>query len=343
MKTPVRILLIVVCALLLIATPFVVSSPVMLPEVQERIQFSEEDEADFGRLFFSTAAAEGELEVESVPQGEGLNPPPAEWELPLDDFTIPPAPAAAGFTENSYEDETIRVTLEEISEEQVKWVIVRIQLSSPSQLRTAYSKKAANISSMAKKNNAVVAINGDYVFNDPAKTTFEVRMGKEIRKDGNGLKDMLVIDDRGDFHLFKNSEGLFERGKNKKWTYIYQEPVVNAFTFGPALVIDGVVQNMEERDYGYNRNGREPRAAIGQTGELSYVFVLAAATDRDGKTGVNHQELANKMAEIGCLQAFNLDGGGSAEIVFNGEIYRASPGGKERPQSDLIYACTLVP
>ena len=341
-----RVFLILICVLLIAWIPFVVSSPVMLPEVQDGIQFSDESYGDIGSLFFGKAYAEGEVEVEAVPQNEGLDPAPAEWELPLDDFVIPPQGAESNYSEEGYEDSTIRVTLEEIEEEQVRWVIARIQLSSPSQLRTAFSKKAATVSSMAKKNHAIIAINGDYLYNDPKKTTYEVRMGKEIRKDGNGLKDMLLIDDKGDFHIFRNSQGVFEKQKIKnreQWVYIYEGNVVNAFTFGPGLVIDGVVQNMEERDYGYNRNGREPRAAIGQTGELSYVFVLAAATDRDGKTGVNHQQLADMMGKIGCQQAFNLDGGGSAEIVFHDEIYRASPGGKERPQSDMIYVCTLVP
>lgn len=342
MKTPVRIILMVVCCALIALAPFVFSSPVMLPEVQEEIQFGGE-ETGLMRWLIPAAMAEETVEVETVPQGEGLNPAPAEWELPMDDFTAPPAPDASKFTETGYEDETIRVTLEKQAEEQVVWNIARIQLSSPSQLRTVYSKKNANVSNMAEKNNAVIAISGDYLNNDPQKTTFEVRMGKEIRKKGNGLKDMLIIDDQGDFHLFRNSEGVFQKNKKNQWEYIYEGSVVNAFTFGPALVIDGVVQDMEERDYGYNRNGREPRAAIGQTGPLSYIFLLAAATDRDGKTGVNHQELADKMGELGCTQAFNLDGGGTAEMVFNGEILRAAPGGKERAQSDIIYVGTLVP
>lgn len=342
MKTPVRIFLIIVCALMIALMPFIVSSPIMLEEVRDEIQFEDEGDEDFTALFFSKAFAEGAVEIESIPQNDGLNPVPVEWELPMDDFSKMPQPDASKFTENRYEDETIIVTLEEEEADQVKWIIARIQVSSPSQLRTAYSKSPATISKMAKTNNAVIAINGDYLENDPQKTTFEVRMGKEIRKKGNAKKDMLVIDEKGDFHLFKKSEGLFEKNSKNKWVYIYEGSVVNAFTFGPALVIDGEVQQVDE-GYGYNPNHLEPRSAIGQTGELSYVFVLAASTDRDGKTGVTHQQLAEKMGEIGCMQAYNLDGGGTAEIVFNGVIYRASPGDKERGQSDMIYVGTLVP
>ena len=312
----------------------------MLPEVQDEILFADDEEEEAGWFLIPHACAEGAVEVESIPEGDGLMPPPAEWELPMNDFTAPPKADSSRFTSNSYEDETLRVTLEEIEEEQVRWVIARIELSSPCQLRTAYAKPAALVSNMAAINNAVIAISGDYMDNNPKKTSYEVRMGKEYRRKSNRLKDMLVIDDQGDFHLYRNSEGLFEKKGNK---VIFDGTIVNAFTFGPALVIDGAVQSMGDREYGYNPDGREPRAAIGQTGKLSYVFVLASASDRNGKTGVNHQELANKMGEIGCLQAFNLDGGGTAEIVFNGEIYRASPGEKERAQSDMIYVGTLVP
>ena len=107
-------------------------------------------------------------------------------------------------------------------------------------------------------------------------------------------------------------------------------------------MIDGVEQDLEG-EYGYHPKAKEPRSAIGQTGKLSYVFVIAAATDRDGKTGVTHKELASFMHSLGCLHAFNLDGGGTAEMVMNGIIYKASPNSTERSQSDIIYIATCVP
>ena len=104
--------------------------------------------------------------------------------------------------------------------------------------------------------------------------------------------------------------------------------------------MDGAVRTVDA-EYGYNPNGREPRAAIGQTGRLSYV--LAIAEGRGESAGVTQQELANFMGELGCTQAFNLDGGNSAEMIFGETIYKGMPGGAERGLSDIIYFATAVP
>ena len=49
------------------------------------------------------------------------------------------------------------------------------------------------------------------------------------------------------------------------------------------------------------------------------------------------------MAELGCQQAYNLDGGNSAEMVFGDQIFKGMPGGDERSLSDIIYFATAVP
>ena len=116
--------------------------------------------------------------------------------------------------------------------------------------------------------------------------------------------------------------------------------MVQAYTFGPALVIDGEVRTVDS-EYGYNPNGKEPRAAIGQTGKLSYV--LAIAEGRGESSGVTQQKLADYMGALGCVQAFNLDGGNSAEMVFGETVYKGMPGGAERGLSDIIYFATAVP
>ena len=49
------------------------------------------------------------------------------------------------------------------------------------------------------------------------------------------------------------------------------------------------------------------------------------------------------MYSIGCVQAFNLDGGNSAEMVFGEQIIKGMPGGDERTLSDIIYFATMQP
>lgn len=64
--------------------------------------------------------------------------------------------------------------------------------------------------------------------------------------------------------------------------------------------------------------GRHPRAALGIAGGL----LLAVACDgrAPGDAGMTLGELAVQMAELGAERAINLDGGGSASLVCDGEL-----------------------
>ena len=292
MKMPLRILLILLCAILIIAIPFTVSSPNLLNDVKMELMNEGGEEIDFGKLFFSYARAEEEVEEEALDE-DGQNDSSfeahPEWKLPMD-FTVPPAPDAALYTEDSYEDETISVKLEhQEMDDGTKMHVAYIRIADPSQLRTGVanpekpaSTRTKTVRSMARNYNAVIALNGDN----------------------------------------------------------YTD--INAFTFGPALVKDGKLLELDE-DYGYNPNGREPRTAIGQMGPLSYVMVLIEAKDRSGKTGFSQGKLAEFMYNLGCVQAFNLDGGNSAEMVFGEQVIKGQPGGDERTLSDIIYFATMQP
>ena len=357
MKMPLRILLIILCAAMVMSLPFVVSAPNMLNDVKMELMNDgeDEDEIDFGRLFFSGALAENaetendseevtdeEFEVESFANGEFTSHP--EWALPYD-FTPGIEPDPVLYSESGYEDDTIRVSLEEQSmDDGTKMFIARIQISDPSQIRTGVanpekvgSTKARTVPAMAKIYNAVIAINGDNYIDKPEKTTFEYRMTKKIRSKANKTKDILVIDDQGDFHLFIRSKGIKDFPKELQES---GRKLINAFTFGPALVKDGELLDLDDK-YGYNPHGREPRAAIGQTGPLSYVLVIIQAQDRNGNTGMSQGKLAEFMYGLGCIQAFNLDGGNSAELVFGEKIVKGMKNGDDRTLSDIIYFASL--
>ena len=49
------------------------------------------------------------------------------------------------------------------------------------------------------------------------------------------------------------------------------------------------------------------------------------------------QELQQVFVEQGCQVAYNLDGGGSATMVLNGELVNKTSGSRERNVSDIVY------
>lgn len=274
---------------------------------------------------------------------------PAIEPLPMDLFSKGMLPDANGFVydENGdvirYEDASITVEMETRAEEKVTWRIAKVKIADASQLRTAIagnkisSSKTAYVTALAKKYNAVVAIGGDVYQNNPDAKTFEYRMGQAARKKSNKLRDILVTDENGDLHIFICSDAA----KMKQFLED-GHTIVNAFTFGPALVMDGECVPVPE-DYKYNPYGMDPRCAIGQTGPLSYVLVVAETKTRNGSEGVTMTQLADFMFyQMNCVQAYNLDGGNSAEMVVNNKMYMFESH-NERDVNDIIYFASAVP
>ncbi len=263
------------------------------------------------------------------------------YSLPQD-ASPAPAPNPAGYvSETAYEDETISVSLESQKIGDSVYNIARVTIAHPSQLRTALAgpygaKKTAKPLAMAEAANAVVAINGDYF--QYSSRGYTVRQGETYRKTVSTKQlDILIIDEAGDFHIIKKS--------SKKELAAFLDSghtPVNAFTFGPALVMDGQVQTIYN-SYGFSPQDRAPRVAIGQTGPLEYVLVMVDGRMDGYSKGITIKMLAEFMGELGCQQAFNLDGGGSASMVFGGKYFNKMDDKSARNISDIIYFASAVP
>jgi len=328
MKLPVKILLSLLCAAMVLAMPFVVSAPNMLEDAQWEMIDILDAEGESGLMSFLLPSARAEEEespyVLPVDMSPGMKPDPAL------------------FTDAGYEDDSIRVQMETryISDD-IIWRIAWVEIASPTHLRTGYAGKtvktnnsAAKVTEMAAKFNAVVAIGGDnYNANgEEAKHSFIIRMGEVRRTKLNRAKDILIIDENGDFHTFIKSQGAdtFEKDTGHQ--------IINAFMFGPALIHEGEIS--VDPGYGFNPNGHQPRTAIGQLDRLSYVMVVADNASADDYKGVTHQQLAEFMLELGCVEAYNLDGGNSSVMAFNGKIYNNKA--TERKIADIIYFASAV-
>ena len=317
-----RMLCIVLAAAIVLLIPFVMPSGAMLYE--EKLRLDEEMPTESGWLDWLLPNAHAEAAIAPLPM----------------DFSPGKQANPSLFTEQGYQDASITLRLETQDVDGVRWRVAYVDIKDPSQLRTAIagnpgSSRVAMISSMAENNNAIIAINANYMSNDPVKTSYEYRMGEKIRAKYNKIKDLLITDENGDLHVIVKSnaeevQAFLDQGHT----------IINAFTFGPALIKDNALLELDS-NYQYNPHGKEPRMAIGQMGPLSYVLVHA-----EGRTaaseGVTQIELADFMYNLGCSQAFNFDGGNSATMVYNGGFYQDRSGGNERAQSDMLYFATLV-
>ena len=217
--------------------------------------------------------------------------------------------------------------------------IIRIKVSHASQLRTAISKEAVGNSTsvtaeMASTKNAVVAINGEY-YSQREGAVFIVKQSNVIKSSPARSLHQLIIDTNGDFHITTS------RSDSESMIAQIGSSVYQGFTFGPALVVDGVATSYD--DYQFDADGDNPRAAIGQIGHLEYI-ICAVDGRNDENKGVTASQLADIMAQIGCTSAYNLDGGGSTSLYWHGQIINhMNYSGNQREISDIVYFASSYP
>ncbi|MBR6954417.1 MAG: phosphodiester glycosidase family protein [Clostridia bacterium] len=301
---------------------------------------------------FSLGAAEDALLMEDVTETDTdtslLSP------LPMD-FTPGYKASENYYTESGYEDSTLSVKIEKITREKAVYCVARVKIAHPSQLRTAVTAKGRTnkISTLARENNAVLAIGGEYFASDEGG--YIVRMGQvqQGRKKPYETRDLLCIDENGDFHILLRKRDAKINGKTKSINPDFTaqlkalteaHTLINVFDFGPALIIDGELLPTPD-SYSFNLEAREPRCAIGQVGPLEYVVVVVDTIthhDRSGKEGATSAEVAQFLLEEGCVQAYNLDGGNSSLMVYHGENYSDKTFNEERSVSDIIYFSTGI-
>ena len=104
---------------------------------------------------------------------------------------------------------------------------------------------------------------------------------------------------------------------------------------GPVLIQNGAIKitNYEEMKFtGKAINDRHPRTAMGYTKENKLIILVVEGRNPGVAEGVTLTELAELMLDLGCLEALNLDGGGSSCMLINGkETIKVSDAGGQRP------------
>ena len=112
-----------------------------------------------------------------------------------------------------------------------------------------------------------------------------------------------------------------------------------SFSPGPVLVKDGEATTLPKSFFIRTADDpayREPRTGIGQIGPLHYILIVVDGR-RDGYSeGMTLPEFQQLFVKHGVQFAFNLDGGGSTTLYFQGEVVNMPSSGDERRVSDIV-------
>ena len=238
-------------------------------------------------------------------------------------------------TENSYQDAHISIQIDTRRLDDTTVYIADVTLSSPEYLKTALAQNAygknvtETTSAIAARQSAILAINGDYY--GSRERGYVLRNGTLYRSTAAADQEDLVIFSDGSFAVI--DEGSISADS------LLQQGAMQVLSFGPALVADGEITVSQKDEVG-KAMVSNPRTAIGVVAPLHYLFVVS-----DGRTsqsaGLSLYELAQLMQSLGTQTAYNLDGGGSSTLYFNGTVVNnPTTNGRriqERSVSDIVY------
>lgn len=229
-------------------------------------------------------------------------------------------------TENSYTSPEVSITIDKVvageGSSQITYYVADIYVASLDNFKTytahgqmKYFDTQPAVE-MAAESNAIVAISGDFLTYQ--KTGFLVRNGQTYVADRNYSICALFPDGSMETHDYGsyNIQDILDRNPVQVWS------------FGPVLLdADGTVR--DKYDVSTAVSYPNPRCAIGYYEPGHYCFVTVDGR-QSHSVGMLIPQLAQVFQDLGCKSAYNLDGGGTAVMMFDGDkISKQSNGGRD--------------
>lgn len=219
-------------------------------------------------------------------------------------------------------------------------------------------------STQAQQAKALVAVNGGYfdMVGTPAKTYSLVLQNGKILRENIGLvhrgarqyfvtRSALGVDKDGKFSIawihhhdgkiyqFENPLSFVTGKAAPAVEYSREWNVENAIGGGPRLIQNGreKITYQEEVFFGagFPDDENYSRCAVGYTRENKLIFFITDSNPPDN-TGLTLHQLAQSLLQLGCVEAMNLDGGGSETLVVNGKVLNRPSDGEERPVTSIF-------
>lgn len=246
-----------------------------------------------------------------------------------------------------YVDDTLRleITRTQTTSPLMTYYLADIYLASGSSMYTvSYNEEKPGRTNglpqdMAKKHNVVYAQNGDFY-------SYRVSHGNYP---GNIVRDAKVLYSKSYSKMLYRvpnlaTIGFFPSGKaevNEAWEMSAKDYVERGATtvlaFGPLLMRDWETQDLSDKAFSH----KEPRSCFGIV-ETNHFVGLLVEGRKNHSDGATLAECAQILADFGCRDAINLDGGNTAAMLFMGESVQLSNNGgldeNDRSIPDILCA-----
>lgn len=238
-------------------------------------------------------------------------------------------------TDHSYSGPTVSIDIQTFTKESkgkttLTYYIADIYVADISCFRTAMAGDTYGVGfhesvlDMTMRNGGIVGINGD--FYGYQKNGLVIRNGELYRCDETD-SDICVLFYDGTMEVYGPDYDIQE---------LIAKGAYQAWTFGPALLDENGHAVTEVNAGGYLQKNH-PRTAVGYIEPGHYCFAVFDGRQSGYSNGIKFTEMANIMESFGCVAAYNLDGGKTSAMVFNGAVYdRPADGGRNLSDCLLI-------
>lgn len=236
-------------------------------------------------------------------------------------------------TESGYTSPNIAISVEKHTKGEgdslVTYYVADVHVTSVQYFRTAFAKDTfgknikEDVLPLAERQGAILATSGDYYGMNATRTV--IRNGILYRK-SNQDGDLCVLYRDGTMKIFYDREPFDADAEMKNGAW-------QAWSFGPSLFKkDGTPLT----SYRGHLGGEHPRCAIGYYEPGHYAFVVVDGRAEGYSQGLSMVGLSTLMKDLGCTLAYNLDGGQTAQMAFDGKIVN-QPYKDGRVVSDILY------
>ena len=234
------------------------------------------------------------------------------------------------YDDTSYHSPNLSIEIEKVQTELITYYIAEVYYRNNDNYFSAFSYGEENdriqvTSVMLSDSDGILAISGD----NYNQRDYGIIIRNGILYRTHSSTDIMAVFDDGSMKTYlikgETAENLMEQG------------ALHTYSFGPNLLADGQpIEDFKGLTSPYLRN-LQPRSAAGMIEPYHYVFVVVDGRAPDYSQGVTMEDLSRIMYDLGCVEAYNLDGGGSATMVFMGELVNRPQGRyHERKVGDAI-------
>lgn len=230
-----------------------------------------------------------------------------------------------------YSDTSLNITMEKryLEDTECTAYITHIYTNDFDRITTdswgdsADSRITAKPEDIAKRFGIIYGQSTDYFnYNDEARRGIVIRKGEVYRE--NIYRNMLAIYPDGTLVTY-------ERGDTISADRLVEDGVKTTFSFGPVLVKDSFLSPSAPISKVAVRN---PRSAIGMVEPGHYVSIVVDGRSSESR-GLTTVALGELFVDEGCSVAYNLDGGGTASVIFLGNLMYLETHYRNIP--DMLY------